>query len=77
MQFHNQKTSVIYKTRTTKDPRGFYVSIVERLELGANNTVARAYLSSREVHSTRAKARHYATSMARYQFSKHCAIYGM
>jgi hypothetical protein len=77
MQFHNQKTNVTFKTRTKKENNGRFISIVERLELGANNIVARAYLSSREVHATRAKARHYATSMARYQFSKHCAIHGM
>ena len=76
MQLHNHKTGVTYNTRTTKE-NGVFISIVERVESGANNVALRAYLSSREKHSTRHKARRYAESMARYQFRSHCAVYGM
>lgn len=75
MKFHNKKTGVAFNTRTTKESTGFK-SIVERWECNSDGIPMRAYASSIERHATRSKARHYAESMARYQFRNHCAIYG-
>jgi len=76
MKLHNIKTGIAYNTRTTKEPDCFK-SIVERWECDNNGIPIRAYVSSMEKHKTRNKARHYAESMARYQFRIHCAIFGM
>lgn len=74
MQLTNKRTGVTFNTRTTKE-NGYFVSIVERIE-DIDGSIF-GYLSSREKHKTRGKARHYADSMARYQFRTHCAIYGI
>lgn len=76
MKLHNAKTNVAFNTRTTKE-QNYFKSIVERWECDANGIPTRAYISSIEKHATRGKARSYAESMARYQFNKHCSIYGM
>jgi len=76
MKLHNTKTGVAFNTRTTKE-LGCFKSIVERWECDANGIPTRAYASSIEKHATRSQARHYAESMARYQFRKHCSIFGM
>jgi hypothetical protein len=76
MKLHNPKTSIAYNARTTKTG-GKFVSIVERWETDAQGVPVKAYVSSREIHATRSKAYHYATSMARYQFRAHVACYGI
>lgn len=76
MKLHNKKTKVSYVTRTQKTAAGF-LSIVERCETDSQGVPVRAYLSSKERHATRGKARGYAESMARYQFRAHVSIYGM
>jgi len=76
MKLYNPKTKVAYNSRTAKTGDKF-VSIVERWETDAQGIPFKAYMSSREIHATRSKAYHYATSMARYQFRSHVACYGM
>lgn len=76
MKLHNPKTNIAYNTRTVKTG-GKFVSIVERWETDAQGVPVKAYVSSREIHATRSKAYHYATSMARYQFRAHVACYGI
>lgn len=76
MKLHNPKTNIAYNARTTKIGDKF-VSIVERWETDAQGVPINAFLSSRETHATRSKARRYAVSMARYQFRAHVACYGM
>ena len=76
MKLFNKKTQIVYFTRTMKDGCMF-ISIVERWETDINGIPFKAFMSSREFHPTRNKARHYANSVARYQFKAHCACYGM
>jgi hypothetical protein len=76
MKLYNKKTAIAYVTRTQKTAAGF-LSIVERWETDSQGVPFRAYLSSKERHATRGKARVYAESMARYQFRAHVAVYGM
>ena len=63
MQIVNQKTGVIYSTRTHCE-RGAYVSTVTRLE---NNS---EFLTSREKHATRAAAYRYAVTVAKSQAAR-------
>jgi hypothetical protein len=72
MKLYNPKTQVAYNSRTAKTGAKF-VSIVERWETDAQGIPVKAYMSSREIHATRAKAYRYAASMARYQFRSHVA----
>ena len=76
MKLYNSKTHIAYITRTTKTAEGFF-SIVERWETDLQGLPVRAYISSKERHATRGKARNYAESMARYQFRSHVMVYGM
>ena len=75
MKLHNPDTLTSYTTRTTKQGKE-YVSIVERWETDSLGIAKVARLTSREIHRTRSRAYRYATSMARYQFNSHCAVYG-
>lgn len=70
MKLHNSKTGVMFETLTTKNG-GSYISIVRRIDGECN------YMTSREIHPTRGKARHYSQTIAKYQFAKHSACYGM
>lgn len=76
MKLYNSKTHIAYITRTTKTGARF-LSIVERWETDSHGVPVRACLSSKESHATRSKARRYAETMARYQFSAHVAVHGM
>jgi len=76
MKLHSQKTGIAYISRTIKQNDRFK-SVVERWECNSDAVPIRAYLSSIETHTTRNKARHYADSIAKHQFSAHCAVYGL
>ena len=72
MKLYNPKTQIAYNSRTAKNGDKF-ISIVERWETDSKGIPVRAYVSSREIHATRAKAYRYATLMARHQFNSHVA----
>jgi hypothetical protein len=72
MKLYNPKTQVAYNSRTAKNGDKF-ISIVERWETDSKGLPVRAYVSSRELHTTRAAAYRYANIMARHQFSSHVA----
>jgi len=76
MKLHNEKTGIAYISRTIRQ-NDCFKSVVERWECNSDAVPIRAYLSSVETHATRHKARHYADSMAKYQFRAHCAVYGL
>ena len=67
MKLYDPVTHVAYNSRTKKTGDKF-VSIVERWETDARGVPVKAYVSSREMHATRAAAYRYANNMARYQF---------
>ena len=73
MKIYNPKTQIAYNTRTTKTGNKF-VSIVERWETDSLGVPVKAYVSSREIHSTRAKAYRYAVTMCKAQAANHAYI---
>jgi hypothetical protein len=72
MKLYNPKTQIAYNSRTAKNGDKF-ISIVERWETDSKGIPVRAYVSSREMHTTRAAAYRYADIMARHQFRSHVA----
>ena len=70
MQLTNQKTGVVFTTRTTKHAQGGFAAIVTRRE-GKTE-----FLAYREIFHSRAKAYIEAKKNAFYSFKCHCNYWG-
>ena len=67
MRITNEKTGVVYSTRTMAE-RGAFISVVTRRQGDAER------VTSRERHPTRAKAYRYAVTMAKTAAANHADI---